>query len=92
MTVSMLRETAASSTRRWRNCCIGWARTPLRQHDAAGQLLIALACRCADRLRVPIACVLQGEDLFLKGIPEPWRTQALDLIRGAVDHVDIFIA
>jgi glycosyltransferase involved in cell wall biosynthesis len=45
-----------------------------------------------EGLRVPIACVLQGEDLFLDGVPEPWRSEALELIRRAVADVDMFIA
>ena len=55
-------------------------------------LLIALARPLREALRVPIVCVLQGEDVFLEGVPEPWRSQALDLIRRAVDHVDVFVA
>ena len=35
---------------------------------------------------------LQGEDLFLEGLPEPYRTEALDLVRAQVADVDLFIA
>jgi glycosyltransferase involved in cell wall biosynthesis len=35
---------------------------------------------------------LQGEDLFLEGLGEPWRSTALDLIRSQVKSVDAFIA
>jgi glycosyltransferase involved in cell wall biosynthesis len=55
-------------------------------------LLIGLARPLSKALRVPIACVLQGEDLFLEGVREPWRGQALELIRRAVANVDVFIA
>ena len=54
-------------------------------------LLIGLAERLKSSDR-KICCTLQGEDLFLEGLPEPYRTDALDLIRAHVKHVDMFIA
>ncbi len=41
---------------------------------------------------MPIVVTLQGEDLFLDGLPEPFRQQALDLIRAEVANVDLFVA
>jgi glycosyltransferase involved in cell wall biosynthesis len=55
-------------------------------------LLIGLARPLRERLKVPIACTLQGEDLFLEQLGEPWRADALALIRRAVADVDLFIA
>ena len=55
-------------------------------------LLIALAKPLREATRRPVVCILQGEELFLDGLPEPWRTRALDLIRAQVDEVDGFIA
>jgi glycosyltransferase involved in cell wall biosynthesis len=55
-------------------------------------LLIGLAAPLRDALKVPIVCTLQGEDLFLEQLREPWKSQALDLIRRKVDDVDRFLA
>jgi glycosyltransferase involved in cell wall biosynthesis len=56
-------------------------------------LLIALAAPLKRALGgVPIVVTLQGEDLFLDGLPDPYRTEALDLIRHQVADVDAFIA
>jgi len=33
-----------------------------------------------------------GEDLFLEGLLEPYRSEALDLIRANIKHVDAFIS
>lgn len=55
-------------------------------------LLISLAAPIRQALRVPVAVTLQGEDLFLDGLEEPWRSQALDLIRERVGGADLFIA
>lgn len=55
-------------------------------------LLIGLARPLRDALQRPVCCTLQGEDLFLDGLVEPYRTQALELIRRQVPDVDRFIA
>lgn len=54
-------------------------------------LLIALAAPLRRALDCPIACALQGEDLFLEGLAEPWRSECLKLIRNQVRHVDLFV-
>lgn len=41
---------------------------------------------------VPTVVTLQGEDLFLEGLPEPFREEALALIRAQVADVDLFLA
>ena len=55
-------------------------------------LLLGLAKPIKEALGRPICCTLQGEDLFLEGLQEPYRTQAKDLIRDNIEHVDAFIA
>lgn len=55
-------------------------------------LLIGLAEPLKRAFGVPVACTLQGEDLFLENLLEPWKSQALDLIRHSVQHVDRFVA
>jgi glycosyltransferase involved in cell wall biosynthesis len=55
-------------------------------------LLIALAKPIKEALKRPICCTLQGEDLFLEGLEEPYRSQSLDLIRENVKHVGAFIS
>jgi len=55
-------------------------------------LLVGLAKPLRDALKAPIVCTLQGEDLFLEQLPEPWKSQSLDLIRRTIDDVDRFVA
>jgi glycosyltransferase involved in cell wall biosynthesis len=55
-------------------------------------LLIALAEPLKRALERPVCCGLQGEDLFLEGLTEPWRTESLNLIRSQTQHVDRFLA
>jgi glycosyltransferase involved in cell wall biosynthesis len=55
-------------------------------------LLIALAQPLRREVRRPVACTLQGEELFIEGLIEPYRTKALELIRSKVADVERFIA
>ena len=55
-------------------------------------LLLSLAGPLKQQLNVPILCTLQGEDLFLDGLQDPYRTQALNLIREHLQHVDLFLS
>ena len=55
-------------------------------------LLICLAEPLKRVLNRPVVVTLQGEDLFLEALPEPYRTEALELVRSQIPNVDLFIA
>jgi glycosyltransferase involved in cell wall biosynthesis len=55
-------------------------------------LLIGLAGPLKKALGAPVCCTLQGEDLFLEGLQQPYRERALDLIRRNIPNVDCFLA
>ena len=55
-------------------------------------LLIGLAKPIKEAVGKPICCTLQGEDLFLDGLEEPYRAQSHELIRSQLDYVDTFIS
>ena len=55
-------------------------------------LLISLAKPLKEALNAPIVCTLQGEDLFLDGLQEPYRETALRLIRDQLGNVDGFLS
>ncbi len=55
-------------------------------------LLISLAPAIKAEIKVPICCTLQGEELFLEGLSEPYRRESLRIIREHAPYVDAFIA
>jgi len=55
-------------------------------------LLLGLAGPIKQALNAPILCTLQGEDLFLDNLQEPYRTQSFDLIRAHLPYVDQFLS
>src|SRR5882724_823787 len=55
-------------------------------------LLIGLARPIRQAVNRPLCVTLQGEDLFLSQLQEPYRSRSLELIRANIEHVDGFAA
>jgi glycosyltransferase involved in cell wall biosynthesis len=55
-------------------------------------LLIGLAPAIKAALKVPVCCTFQGEELFLDGLGEPYRSRSIQLIREHAAQVDAFVA
>jgi len=55
-------------------------------------MLLSLAPAIKSAMKVPVCCTLQGEDLFLGSLREPFRSESLKLIREHAACVDAFIA
>lgn len=60
--------------------------------DMQNSMLIGLAKPIKEVTGLPICCTLQGEDLFLDGMREPYHSQARELIHEQTKYVDAFIA
>ena len=55
-------------------------------------MLIGFAREIKKALDVPVICALQGEDIFLQDLIEPYRTDALALLRERAADPDGFVA
>jgi glycosyltransferase involved in cell wall biosynthesis len=55
-------------------------------------LLSGMVHPLKQKLRGPVLATLQGDDVFLEALPEPFRGQALELIRQHCREIDGFIA
>lgn len=55
-------------------------------------LLAGLVPEIKRRLGVPVVCTLQGEESFLARLPQPYRDQALALLRRHAQIIDLFVA
>jgi hypothetical protein len=93
LTISML-EGADGVLRKEFDKLVEWTRGEPRPDviNLTNSMLIALARPLAEAFGRPVCCTLQGEDLFLEGLTEPYRARARELIRQQVGHVDRFIA
>ncbi|HEX8502645.1 MAG TPA: glycosyltransferase family 4 protein [Pyrinomonadaceae bacterium] len=93
LTVSMLRGEDGNQ-RKELGKLIDWLKTepPFDVLCLPYTLLIGLARPLREALGRPVTCTLQGEDLFLEGLPEPYRSESLRLIRENVPFVERFLA
>jgi glycosyltransferase involved in cell wall biosynthesis len=93
LTVSMLRAEEGNQARSLAEL-IQWLRDDFKPDlvHLTNLLFCGFAPEMKRALGVPVICGLQGEDLFLDGLPEPFRREALDLICGRGAAVDRFIA
>jgi len=60
--------------------------------NLTNSLLLGIVPALKERLGVPVACTLQGEEGFVAALGEPHRRQAHDLIRRHARLVDLFLA
>ncbi len=93
LTISMLRGEQGVLRKEFEKL-LDWLRDEPLPHiiNLPNSLLIALAAPLRGALQRPVCCTLQGEELFIQGLPDPYREQAIGLIRQQVRHVDRFIA
>ena len=93
LTISMLRGQQGTLTKEF-DKLLDWLRGEPAPDviNLPNSLLIALASPLAQALKKPVCCTLQGEELFIHGLRQPYRQQAIDLIRSQVQQVDRFVA
>lgn len=91
LTVSMLRGEDGFQRKEIRKLT-SWLRSAPRPDiiTLPNSLLIGLASPIRQALGRPICCTLQGEDLFLSQLQDPYRAVSLDLIRANIGQVDAF--
>src|SRR5918998_2808688 len=93
LTVSMLRGRDGNQ-RKELDKLSDWLRHEAERPDLVvlpNSLLISFARTVREATGRPVVCTLQGEDLFIDGLGEPYRAEALELIRAGVADVDRFV-
>jgi len=55
-------------------------------------LLGGMAPTLKGRLGAPVVCSLQGEEFFIQRLGEPYRDQAVALLRDGAGAIDLFVA
>ena len=93
LTVSMLRGEEGFQRKEIRKL-VSWLRSETTPDIVTlpNSLLIGLARPIREAVGRPVCCTLQGEDLFLSQLQEPYRTKSVQLIRANIEHVDGFAA
>jgi glycosyltransferase involved in cell wall biosynthesis len=92
LTVSMLRGTRGSQRKEVHRLC-----SFLADHGPPDVLVLtnALVAGCVpelkSKLQCPVLVTLQGDDIFLDSLPEPYQSQAFAEIRRLADEIDGFL-
>jgi glycosyltransferase involved in cell wall biosynthesis len=73
---------------------VHWLATEVRPEivNLTNVLLSGMVHELKSRLKVPVLGTLQGDDIFLEALPEPYRRSAIELIRAHCLEMDGFIA
>ena len=73
---------------------VAWLAAEQRPHVVclSNALLLGLARRIKQALDCPVLCLLQDEDIFVDGFPEPWRAQTWQVMAERARDVDAFVA
>ncbi len=93
LTVSMLRGEDGHQSRELETLC-DWL-TNEYQPDIVHlnhSMLLGTARQIKKRLQVPVICGVQGEDLFLDDLVEPYQAQAKQIMVERASDVDSFVA
>ena len=71
---------------------VDWLRDDFRPDivHLTNSMFAGFARRLKQELGVPVVCSLQGEDLFLDQLREPWRTRVRELLAERGRDVDAF--
>ena len=93
LTVSMLKGEQGHQVKEIEKL-VRWLATEIKPEiiNLTNALISGMVHEIKRRLRVPILCMLQGDDLYLESLPEPFREQCLQLIREHCREFDGFIA
>ena len=73
---------------------VGWLRDSYKPQlvHLSNSMLVGMAPVLKRELGVPVLCSLQGEDIFLDDLPEPFRTNVFETFARKAEDVDAFVA
>lgn len=73
---------------------VGWLRDDFRPDivHLTNSMFVGFARSLKRELGVPVVCSLQGEDLFLGQLREPWKTRTFEVLRERARDVDAFLS
>lgn len=93
LTVSMLKGKQGNQRKEVDRLCDWLAKEIKPEALVLTNMLIAgFVPELKKRLKVPVAVTLQGDDIFLDYLPEPYRQQTIETMQQLVDGIDAFIA
>ncbi|MFT7642511.1 MAG: glycosyltransferase involved in cell wall biosynthesis, partial [Pirellulaceae bacterium] len=92
LTVSMLKGRSGYQKKEIRQL-VHWLQSTVKPDLVVFSNMLVAGCIPAikEALNIPVLVTLQGDDIFLDDLPEPYRSQSLNEIRRLVSDVDGFV-
>ena len=92
LTVSMLKGVQGNQRKEVKRLC-RWLKEAINPDVIILSNILIGGCieQIKRELQIPVIVTLQGDDIFLESLPEPFQTQSLERIRGIAKHVDAFM-
>jgi glycosyltransferase involved in cell wall biosynthesis len=92
LTVSMLRGSAGYQKKEVRRLVAWLSEDPRPDRLVLSNILIGgFLPELKRQFPLPVAVTLQGDDIFLKSLPEPYQSRSRELIAGLDRHVDAYL-
>ena len=93
LTISMLKGEAGNQRHELEKL-VAWLKDEYRPEivQITNSMMIGMAREIKRALDVPVLCVLQGEDIFLDDLAEPYKSRAMALLRERIGDADGLIA
>jgi glycosyltransferase involved in cell wall biosynthesis len=93
LTLSMLRGEEGHQARELEEL-IGWLKGQGKPDviSLSNAMLVGLVRRLKQELKVPVVCMLAGEDAFLDSLPDRWRGPVWDTLAERAAEVDLYLA
>lgn len=92
LTVSMLEGNSGKQQKEVRKL-VDWLKRHVRPQliNLSNMLIAGCVPALKEQLRVPVLVTLQGDDIFLEQLSQPYKDQAFAQIRQLVQHIDGFL-
>ncbi len=93
LTISMLKGEHGHQTKEIAKL-VKWLATDVKPQviNLTNAILSGMVHELKRQVGVPVLCSLQGDDVFLESLPEPFRSESLKLIQEHCREIDGFIA
>lgn len=91
MTVSMLKASAGFQRKEVRRLMSYLVAARPQVVNFTNTLISGCVPEIRAKLKIPIVVTLQGDDIFLDYLPEPYRQQAIERIRQLSEFVDAYV-
>ena len=92
LTVSVLKGPDGPQARELKHLIAGLTKMNASVLNLPNLMFAGIARPLREALKIPVLCTLGGEDIFLDRLPEPYRSEAFELIHARAADLDGYVS